>query len=627
VANYPDLIYLDDLTKQELVQFLDSEIANHMFERGKWMDDLTEMQHSYWAEPAEGVVTFPFTGASKVVVPLNAIAVEAVHAREMNTFFGSGQLVSAKALNPQWQDARAPVERFLDKELQQNIKVRKPVGDFALERTKFGTGVLKAGYEKIVRTAVRMVDGERKEQEVVVKQGATLDCVPISNFIMPFAFLDEQTSAWCGETHNLTPHEIRIQEESGLYYKGTYDKLFPAINTDGMSNERQFERSQEQLENHAPLLPSKIIFYELWLSWNTDRNEKGDLKEIVVFYHRESRTIMGIRYNWYSDLHRPYRKGVYFPIEHRWYGLGIIKQNNPFQEEVTVRTRQQMDNATLANMRMIKVSRGLNLTPDEPVFPGKLWFLDEMDQVDSIQMGEVYPSSYNTINSAVNWSNQRTGINELTLGQPAVGTPGTASDILSRIQEGNKKFAFLYDNFAVPVQDAITDIAAIVQQFGPRDIEYYDQVEGGDLVKKFFSMPEGLVRSGLLIELRSAGQLNNKLLDRQNVLNVTQTYQQYITAMIQLAEAGQDPQLVQQIMKVGLTGGTELMKFFLQSNDIPNIDRMVLNEQLIGGTNEGTSPPIQSSWSGNNPASSQGYLGQPSQQPPSIPNNGTSMGS
>lgn len=592
--DYPPLIYLDATTEQDLIQYINTELTNHYMERSRYIKDLEDMQHSYWAEPSDEEVTFPFHGASKIVIPLNAIAVEAIHSRTMTTLFGMDQLITAKATNPEWQQVVKPVEDFFNKELKDNVKVRRPVNDATLECEKYGTGCLKSGFVKVVKTAVREIEGKRESFQVVTKQGATLDAVPMARFLMPFAELDEQMSSWCGEEHSKTPHQIQLLEQGGLFYEGTWEKIRYSLTNSGPYGEREFERSQEQLERREIAIPSLINFQELWMAWNVDGNDKGERAEIVVFYQKESNTIMSIRYNWYDDLHRPYRKGVYFPIEHRWTGIGIIKQNNQFQEEITTKHRQFLDNATMANMRMLKVSKLSGIQPDEPVFPGKMWFLDDMSHVESIQMGEVYPSAYNSEQSSLMYSQQRTGVNELTLGQPQAGTPGTAADTLSRIQEGNKKYGFTFANMKEMVSAAYLDVMANIAQFGPKNITYFENAEDGQLVEQFLQMPVSSIREGLIIDLGAAGQLENKLIDRQNSTQLGQLFNQYITGILQLATQTQDPNIIHEVVSKGIFGGTEIMRQILETFDVKNIERILVNERgLNAGGMGGAAQPSQ----------------------------------
>lgn len=594
MADYPREIFLDPEREEALISYLETELTNHYAERGPHLEDLMRWQKDYWAKPTTERATFPFTGAATIIIPLSAIAVEAVHARTMTMMFGIPQVVSAHALSPDWDGATRAVERFMDRELVQEMKCRKTFGDCFLEAEKFGTMIGKTGFEKLVKTAVRTVGGIDEEFDVIVKNGATFDAVSDARFLMPHSANDPQTAPWCGEEHSATSYEVMLMEESGLFRPGTivdqgpdadpnnWSKLRSWVNNSMgssgtiMQQGKQFEENQQQLENTVPTFPNTIDWQEIWLGFDVDGSRRP--KEIVVHYHRESRTIMSIRYNWHSDLRRPYRTGVYMPVEHRWRGIGICKQNEQFQREVTTQHRQRLDNATLANMRMIKISKLSGYGPREPIFPGKMWFVDDMTHIDTFQLGEVYPSSYQNEQAAVIYSQQRTGVNDTNLGMPQVGTPGTATSDLARIQEGNKKFDFVYANHKEFANEIIMDTAENIQQFGPRRIQYFDSAENGKLVRAFFDMPVGLIRDGLLIELKAAGQQQNKILDRQNWQQIAAMLQQYYQGLVELAMPLGDQQLIQTIFYKGMGAATEAMRQIFESFDIRNIDRMIVRE-------------------------------------------------
>jgi len=599
MPGYPRELVLDSDTEERLVSYIETELLNHYMERGTWMDRLLSWQKDYWAEPTTKRATFPFTGASTLVIPLTAVAVEAVHARTMTTLFALNQVVSATARSDSWEDYARPVERFLDHELLKEMKLRRKLDSSVLEIEKFGTGIGKVGYEKILKTAIRTVGGVEQEYPVIVRDGAVVDSVAIGRFLMSFSATDPQTAPWCGEEHAESPYTVMCLERSGLFKPGTFDKIKAWVATSSQTAtgvERRFAQGQEALESRKAVWPNLIDWVELWCSFNVDGGKYE--KEIVLHYHRPSRCLMSTRYNWHDDLHRPYRVGVYFPVEHRWNGIGICKQNEQFQKEITTQHRQRLDNATLANMRMIKVSKLSGYKAGEPIFPGKMWFLDDMTHLDTVQLGEVYNSAFNNEQATLMYSQQRTGVNDVVLGQPQSGTPGTATGDLARIQEGAKKFDYAYQNIKEFVQELIIDTACIVQQYGPRRIEYFDVAEGGKMVQAFFDMPVEYIRHGLLIELNAAGQQQNKVLDRQNWVQVSSLLQQYYMGMLQLAQLGGQQELIAFIIQKGLVAGTEAMQQILESFDIRNVDRIVLSELLKqpagGGPNvSGRGNPLQ----------------------------------
>jgi len=583
---YPRELNLDPETETRLISYIETELLNHYMERGPWMTRLLQYQRDYWAEPTKTRATHPFVGASTIVIPLTAIAVEAVHARTMTTLFALNQLVSTVAVSAEWSNAARPVERFLNKELLGEMQARKKLDSSVLELEKFGTGIAKVGYERVIKIACRpQPDGTELEIPIVVRDGAVIDAVANGRFLMPFSATDPQTSTWCGEEHTDSPYNVKGMEESGFFKPGTMKKLEGWISAGAQSTsgvERQYQKSQETLEKRISTWPNTLDWVELWLGFNVDGDPQGRYKEIAVHYHRGARVIMSARYNWHDDLHRPYRVGVYFPLEHRWMGIGICKQNEQFQRSVTTQHRQRLDNGTLANMRMIKVSKLSGYGPGEPIFPGKMWFLNDMEHVDTLQLGELYNSAYNNEQATAMYGDRRSGINDTVLGLPAQGTPGTATGDLARIQESNKRFDYCYQNIKAFVTEVITDTAVIIQQFGPRRVEYLEQAEGGQYIQAFFQMPVEYIRHGLLIELNAAGQQQNKVLDRQDWVSIATLLQQYYTGASALAgtyaQISGDPALLQMVTLKGLVASTEAMRQILESFDKRNVDRMVLGE-------------------------------------------------
>ena len=592
---YPRQLNLDQDTEQRLISYLDTELLNHYAERGERLEDLMRWQRDYWAKPTNEKGTFPFHGASTLVIPLNAIAIEAVHSRHMTTRFALPDLVSSHAVSADWENAQAPVERFMNNELLEVMKIRKPIGDCFLSAEKYGTMIGKVEYERSVKTVVREINGVEQEVEIVTKDGADLNAVLESRFLMPYGSLDAQTAPWCGEEHSDDPYQLMQYEMGGLFKAGTLidqpgwetdpdklSKLHAWVNQPKMTSSlaaqsgNKMERAQEENENRVAQWPKRIDWHEIYLAFDVDKS--GKPKELIVYYHRDSRTILACWYNYYSDARRPYRKNVYFPVESRWYGIGICKQNEQFQPEITTQHRQRLDNATLANMRMLVVHKLSGYGPREPIFPGKMWFVNDMTHVNTLQMGEIYPSSFNNEQASLIYQQQRVGVGELQLGQAQSGTPGTATSDLARIQEGNKKTDFVYANYNEFLGELVIDVADIIQQFGPRRLSYYETAENGNLVKSFFELPSGYIRDNLILRLKATSQQSNRLLDRQNWQQVSQFIQMYYQGMVQLAAEAGNQQLAQIIVTKGMGAATEAMRQILDTFDIRNVDRIIVKE-------------------------------------------------
>jgi hypothetical protein len=575
---YPKEIELSPEREEAFRVYLHEELINHYMERTDYIDRLIEWQRDYWSEPAIKETTFPFRGAASIIIPLTSIAVETIHARIITTLFTlEDQFVSVKAKSKDWADYATPVERFLNHELLNVMDVYKPLNEVVLEIVKYGTGVTKVEYERIVKYAVREVDGSVHKFPVIQKDGAQIYSVPIGKFLMRFDSKNVESSEWCGEEHSDTYYQIGVKEGSGMFRPGTSEALKGWITRSVAGTvgvERRMQRAQEVLEERTPVWPKWIDWIEWWGSF--DIYGDGDQHEVVVYYHRPSQYFMSIRHNWFHDLRRPYDIGVYFPVEHRWTGIGICQQNSDFQAEITAQHRQRIDNGTLANMKMLKINKSSGYGPGEDVFPGKIWLVDSKDDIDVMAMGEINASSFENEQATLIYSQQRTGVNEVVLGMPQVGTPGTATGDLARLQEGNKKFDFVYKGVKRLIKKVITKTALTIQEFGPQDVSYYTQSDGGDLAQHYLRLPAQWITQGLVLDIEPIGSQQNKIIDRQNWTQIGALLTQYIDGVLQLSQVLQNPQLTQMIATKGIGAATEAIRQILESYDIRNIDKMLL---------------------------------------------------
>ena len=580
MAEYPPLLELTEEQESNLKRHLDDILFTHDTEREAFIDDIIKYQKDYWAEPSTERKIFPFTGAANIIIPLTAIVAETVHARTMTQMFGLRQLVNGKAINPMAEPIVSPLENYLDGELKHTIKYRENIESAILELEKLGTGVASTDYCKKVKYGVKIVGDQKQVFPVVVDQGPKVYSVPLSRFMYPLTTTKIEDAPWTGELHSKSPYEVKVLENSGYLYPGTYDALeFHFMNVVGQDRYRD---SQESLEHSKPTSwNERLDWVEIWLAFDYDDTNTD--KEIVCHYHRDSRILMAVRDNWHFDLRHKYVTGVYIPIEHRVHGLGIAKQNRQFQMEVTTQHRQRLDNATIAGMRMLKISKMSGYGNKEPIFPGKIWLLDDLDQVDSLQFGEIYPSSFNDETMTLQYSQQRTGVNEVVLGMPQSGTPGTATSDLARVKEGKFKFDYIYDNIKIFNNKLYKHLLLQIAQYGPSNPYAFENIQGGDLVAQFLKLPPELIRDSLIIEISAAGENNNNIIDRQNWINASQMIQAYITGMIQLSQLLGNPQLTAMIAAKGMAAGTEALRQILDASDIKNVEKIAIMELLNVG--------------------------------------------
>ncbi len=580
---YPKEVKLSEERENALKMWLNLNITNHRQERSAWVDDLMSWQRDYWAKPTTTVQTFPFHGAANIIIPITGIVYEAVHAKNVTRIFNSlDQLVSLKFFDANWSPFDRDIEKFLDWQILDQMEYKKNLESSLSELELYGTGVMKDGYVRMVKNI--MVNG--KKVETIQYQGPILKPIPLANFLMPFDSQDPQTAPWCGEEHRNNQFEVRQAEQSGLFRPGTYAKLntyYTPINSTNLSS-NQFVQQTEQLANQVPAWPSRIGWYEIYCAFvemNEEGKEKGDPIEMVCLYHYDSNTLMSARYLWTEDGRRPYHIGNFIKIPNRWAGKGIAKQQEQFQREITMQHRQRLDAGTIANANMLKVKKLSGISSNEPVFPGKLWFVDEMEDIEPIQFSGTYPAAANNEQQTLYYSQMYSGIHDGTLGMPQVGTPATATSDVARMQEGATKHDYTYHNILDWITSQIKATICNVAYFGASDPRYYSLIPNGDIVEQFFRQPVDLLKSGIFCKISAAAQSDNKLLDRNNWQMLSQIFTQYYQGNMQTAMMI-DPKLGMAIGLHSIYASTIAMKKMLESFDIPQSEKLTL-EALING--------------------------------------------
>jgi hypothetical protein len=325
----------------------------------------------------------------------------------------------------------------------------------------------------------------------------------------------------------------------------------------------------------------------------------GINEEVVVDYHRETGTFLSIRYNWYDDLHRPYRIANYLNVEGIWPGIGVCKQTEQMQQEVTTMHRQRLDNATLSNMTQIVLRKGMGYNAGEPIFPGKMWFVDDPGKdIVPFKLNEIYPSSYINEESIISYYEKRTGANEAILGIPQSGTPGTATSDLTRLAEGNKRFDLVLKNVKRWLSAIGVDVVINYQIFGNQKSHFFILGSDGAEVEKVLNMPSVLVRRGAVIDLTVTDTISNRQVEQQQWLSLFQVITNYYDRVLQLAQLlGEE--VFAEIAPKALIAGDDVLKQLLTTFNVPDSDRFTLaggedaaKQRIEAGPGTAPQPPI-----------------------------------
>lgn len=590
-GSWPRMLVFDEDVEDLIRQWLDNEIENYNLEMTQMVEDWKRWQTLYWAEPATKERTFPFKRAANIVIPLAAIAVEAIHARLMNTLFSADPFWSIRPRSKDWQECSKPTERWLQSQVERGdtLKVYEFCDETTLELTKLGTCVGKSGYERLTKKTKTFVGKEEQDLYVDVKNGATLGRVPLTNFIMRLAAKDPQDAGIVGEKHRFTWSQLKQMVQSGRMDEDALEEIKNRWQEANQSNqpndaETQVAEVRDKIAHTEPLWYQTFEVYELYFGFDVDKD--GWDEEIVVDYHKESGKFLSARYNWYDDLHRPYRICNYVPVEGIWTGIGICKMTEQFQNEVTTIRRQRLDNATLANMSQLILKKGMGYGPGEAIFPGKMWFVDDPQKdMREFKLSEVYPSSLQNEMAVNRDSDKRTSVNDVILGLPQEGTPATATSDLTRLAEGNKRFDLVLKNYRRFMALLGTDVITNYQLFGDQEIHWEVLGEDGKFIDELLILPSSLVRKGAIIELTVTDSITNQTTEKQEWLQLFQVATNHYAQVLQLAQMvvqfSGDPMPILMLASSALEKSDKLATELFKVYKIPGAEQFGLLSGLV----------------------------------------------
>lgn len=589
---YPRMLSLSDDVKGRLVMWLQDELSRARLELAPLVEDWKSWQTDYWAKPEQEVKNFPFTRAANIVVPLTAIAVEAVHARLMNTIHAVKPFWSIRPKNREWLEHAKPVENWLQSEAEDpnSLDVFTTTSHSLMEYVKLGTGILKTTYVREVKKSVRTAgDGTEQTYYATIRNGAVIDMVPLANFLSRLEETDPQTAPWVGEKHRFSWAQLKRMALSGRIDPEELEKVKVYVGNasvpGGNGNPSQDYREHvDGLTGAEPNWYERIEIDEIWCSFDVDGD--GIDEEIVIEFHEESGTLLSARYNWYADLRRPYRVGQYVVVEKRLFGIGVCKQNEQFQKEATTIRRQRLDNATLGNMQMMVVKKSSGYGPGEKIWPGKMWFVNDVEDIRPLKMHDVYHSTFLNEQQVERDSEKRTGVNEVLLGLPQQGTPGTATGDLARIAEGNKRFDLVLRNVRRWWGLVGQDVLSCYQQWGAAGRYWLTEGPKGALVEQVLQMPQSLVRDGAIISLGVTDSIVNRQVEQQQWMSLFQIisgyYQQRITLAQMLATLQQNPMELMVTATAAGHAADEALKRLLESFNIVDPEALQIEEVKRG---------------------------------------------
>lgn len=598
------------------MEYLRFEINESLSQRRALEERWIRYERMYRAIPDVQVKEFPFLGAANLVLPVIATDVDTIYSRLMGILFATENLWSCKPLNDHMIQFAARLQEFLQWAQHNELGVYQAVADWVLEMTKLGTGVLKQRYRREQKRVYQFRETEMGSVEefltILLHDHPVLEHVSLWDFLVPATATDVQSAAWCSERIGLSWGQLMSRARSGIYQN--VETLSRWRGQRGLDSSQLLYTMQQNDLYQPSAFADRYDVWETWLDY--DISGVGEPQSLVCTIHLPSMTYLRIDYNPFFNQEKPYSVARYLRQPKRFYGVGVAEMLEHFQEEVTAMHNQRLDNATLANSSMFKARKGIGIKDDEPIFPGRWFLLDDMEDVQPMAMGTRFDSTVPYEQQTLMYAQKRTGVNDYISGDfsPAMGY-STATVGVQQLKESAKRFDQTLREVRIALGESGTRIVELYQQFNLHGKEYLAMGQAdGAMVHQVLQFPLDMIRAGVGVELTATSAALNKEVEvRTNTIvmqMMTQFYQQAMQGLSYVINP-QVPPPIRMMAWNMVNGQNILMRRLLDSYGIQDIDRLL--PELEGVLNGGQQQlgAVQQAFTGG-PAQPAGLLPPPS---------------
>lgn len=516
----PPDIQMSPEAERRLAYYLEYELSQASAERWQFMNKLARLKEKFKAKFPEFPKDWPIANASQLIVPIIKTNVNTLGARIYQTVMAAEPLASVRTTDNQFQDFAFDFETFLATYSDEKLNMAELLDGWVTEVIKLGTGILEVTTRLDRRTGTTYdnITGKYENRTEDLYNGPIVYHVPLEDFWIRPAYRDLQTAPWCGKEVRLTWSQIKDMAMSGELNPDKINNIWRWVGQADLDTPRPMLK-QEELEQLRPTNRQLYNLFELCVRW--DFNGDGLDEEAIVYFHRPSRTVLRKKFSGFRQ--RPWRVGRFMLQEHWFYGEGLAEMLEHLQEEISTMHNQRIDNATLANIRPILVARLIQgLRPGDRIWSGKIIKVQNVkEDVGTLQLGDVYPSTVMAENIANQYAERLSGVGEVAAGQAKPVSRTTATAQLALLEELNRRFDKVVKGLRRTLRDVYRDLGDLFFLSGTNGLAevWLGSVRGRQL-ESFLAMPADLLRRKVSIQIRATSSTVNKEVEFQTQIAV-----------------------------------------------------------------------------------------------------------
>src|ERR1043166_6271704 len=567
----------------------------------KKQDEWAGQEEAYRAKPG-AQTRMPFVGHSTTTVPAISMAVDPIHARLDTGIFKQTPVFAFKALKKDFVRFAPALEAWFDYYQKYKLKLRSVASPRILEEVKLGTCVFKTVYDRQA-AKIKTYDTSDGSWQIVDKEevrfsGPRVFGISLGDFLFPSLYQYLQDCPIVAERQRTTFGKLKVAEASGKLTDVDKLKGQEHVTRTKLEDSRESASSHQSTSHYV----DEIEVFEVWCDY--DINEDGLPEHLVATYHRDTRTLLQLRFNWYFHQRKPYTVIPYQVTNDSLYGIGVGEMAKPFQDALSKWERMAEDNTYIANIRMFIVKTGSGIEEVPRLYAGRCFFVDDpKSDFIPFQAGEVYQSTLSERQNLFGLLEKRTGVSDYLTGResPIIGSRATATSTLALIQEGTKRVEEVLENNRQGFAEIAENCIYIWIQYGLEGLD--DVVFGNDqigsLVREFFdSISVENINGALAIDLSATDAAGNRQAMQAMQLQIIQVMMNYLQQLLAAGQAAlqaqammpQFTQMVAEVMKAARAMFLDLLgKYDIRNPDdyLPDLEKFLLGPGPAGPGGQG----------------------------------------
>jgi hypothetical protein len=549
---------LSDERREELGKYCFQQFVRAKRARADQVDGQFEgWSKAYSGIPLEETRSVPFYKASNFVVKLIRIFHDTFMARTLNIIFATRPLYVTAGLP---RDVKEAWQDYLNHKAMYEWNHYWLARDLIVCGNKNGTAIPKTVWE----TDESIVVGQGKsERTTIMFEGPRSIVVPFDDF---FVF---PITADCLRDVEIKFHRVRYTEERAEQLVETDIWDLPKDDLTGAPKKKiseycrtpldmQRTTQQEDAGVTDPYL-RELHTIECHLRYAIT-NDSGKLYDVMCVIEETTGDVFDVYFNPAPNNLCMFREYKPFPRKSLFFGESLCQLLGQSQEEASRIHNERRDNSTIASSVVFKRKKGsLVPNPSTNWYPGKVWDLDSMDDLDMINVGRNYDDMIQQEDYTFTLAEKLTGTSEVLQGAStgSMGKRGVynTGGTIAMMQESNQR----QDTNIRDVRCCLGDVAAtssMLQATFGQDDPFIETFSPGqqDLIKQAFAAYRSQTGRFIRHEVKASDAGVNSEVEKMNLMQCAQVLGQYGTTIqqmvTQLATPGLNPAISATIIAV-----------------------------------------------------------------------------